>query len=125
MPDQNAEIAPVPTVAGGFKPDPELDRLSNIIKSFNDLFGNIQWSNVDRVRQIISEEIPAQVSADVAFHNAKKDSDRQNARIEHDRALWNVMARILSDDAQLFKEFHDNVDFRRWLADKVFEMTYE
>ncbi len=125
LPDQNAEIAPVPTVGGGFKPEPELDRLSNIIKSFNDLFGNIQWSNADRVRRMISEEIPAQVSADTAFQNAKKNNDRQNARIEHDRALWRVMAGILSDDAQLFKEFHDNVDFRRWLADKVFEMTYE
>ncbi len=64
LPDQNAEIAPV---GGGFKPEPELDRLSNIIKSFNDLFGNIQWSSVHRVRQMISEEIPAQVTADVAF----------------------------------------------------------
>jgi type I restriction enzyme R subunit len=35
--DQDAEIDPVPTDGGGHKAEPELDRLSNIIRSFNDL----------------------------------------------------------------------------------------
>ena len=33
------------------KPEPELDRLSNILKTFNDQFGNIAWTDGDRVRQ--------------------------------------------------------------------------
>src|SRR5207237_8002957 len=32
--DVDAEIAPVPTSGGGRKPEPELDRLSNILKTF-------------------------------------------------------------------------------------------
>ena len=32
LPDEDGEIEPVPTSAGGGKPEPELDRLSNIIK---------------------------------------------------------------------------------------------
>ena len=32
-PTQDAEIEPVPTDGGGHKPEPELDRLSNILKS--------------------------------------------------------------------------------------------
>ena len=39
LPDADAEIEPVPTTGGGRKPEPELDRLSNIIKTFNDQFG--------------------------------------------------------------------------------------
>ena len=39
--DADAEIEPVPTTGGGRKPEPELDRLSNILKAFNDQFGNI------------------------------------------------------------------------------------
>ena len=39
--DEDAEIMPVPTNGGGHRPEPELDRLSNILKSFNDQFGNI------------------------------------------------------------------------------------
>ena len=40
-PTRDAEIEPVPTSGGGHKPEPELDRLSNIVKTFNDQFGNI------------------------------------------------------------------------------------
>ena len=39
--DQDAEIEPVPTTGGGRMPEPELDHLSNILRSFNDQFGNI------------------------------------------------------------------------------------
>ena len=39
--DEDAEIQPFPTNGGGHRPDPELDRLSNILKTFNDQFGNI------------------------------------------------------------------------------------
>ena len=43
LPDEDAEIGPVPTSGGGHRVDPDLDRLSNIIRRFNDLFGDIQW----------------------------------------------------------------------------------
>ena len=49
--DQDAEIGPVPTSGGGHKPEPELDRLSNILKAFNDQFGNISWTDADRVHR--------------------------------------------------------------------------
>ena len=45
LPDSDAEIEPVPTTGGGHKPEPELDRLSNILKVFNDQFGNIPWTD--------------------------------------------------------------------------------
>ncbi|MGH8190292.1 MAG: type I restriction enzyme subunit R domain-containing protein [Rhodanobacteraceae bacterium] len=122
--DQDAQINPLPTSGGGHKPEPEIDRLSNILKSFNDLFGNIPWSDADRVRQIVTKEIPARVEADRAYQNARLNSDPQNARIEHDKALGRVMTALLNDDTQLFKQFQDNDDFRRWLADTVFNLTY-
>jgi len=125
LPDADAEIGPVPAEGGGHKPEPEMDRLSNILKAFNDLFGNIPWSDRDRVGQMIAEEIPAKVAADAAYQNAMKNSDKQNARIEHDKALGRVMTALLKDDTQLFKHFSDNPDFKRWLTETVFHMTYE
>lgn len=122
--DSDAEIEPVPTEGGGHKPEPELDRLSNIIKTFNDLFGNIAWTDSDRVRKLIIEEIPARVAADKAYQNACKYSDKQNARIEHDKALVRVMTALLQDDTELFKQFSDNDSFRRWLTDTVFALTF-
>jgi type I restriction enzyme R subunit len=125
LPDQDAEIEPVPTEGGGHIPEPELERLSNILKTFNDQFGNVHWTDTDRVRRLITKEIPGQVAADTAYQNAIKNSDRQNARIEHDKALERVMTAVLKDDSELFKQFSDNVAFRRWLTDTVFAMTYE
>jgi type I restriction enzyme R subunit len=123
--DEDAEIEPVPTNAGGYKPEPELDRLSNIIKTFNDQFGNIPWTDSDRVQRLITEDIPEKVAADRAYQNAKKNNDKQNARIEHDKALGRVMNAVLKDDTELFKQFSDNEGFRRWLSDTVFAVTYE
>lgn len=123
--DQNAEIDPVPTDGGGRKPEPELDRLSNIIRSFNDLFGNITWEDADRIRHLIGTEIPNKVAANAAYQNAKQNSDKQNARIEHDKALGNVIIGLMKDDTELFKQFSDNPEFRRWLADTIFSATYD
>ena len=125
LPDEDAEIDPVPTSAGGRHTDPELDRLSNIIRAFNDLFGDIQWEDADRVRQLITETIPARVAEDTAFRNAHRNSDRENARIEHDKALLRVMTSMMKDDNQLFKQFMDNDGFKRWMTDTVFELTSE
>ncbi len=125
LPDADAEIAPVPTAGGGRKPEPELDRLSNILKTFNDQFGNITWTDADRVHKLITEDIPSRVAADTAYQNAKRNSDRQNARIEHDKALARVMTAVLKDDTELFKQFMDNESFRRWMTDTVFGLTYE
>ena len=125
LPDADAEIEPVPVSGGGCKPEPELDLLSNIIRSFNDLFGNIPWTDADRVHKLITVEIPDRVSADRAYQNARRNPDKQNARIEHDKALVRVMTALLKDDTELFKQFSDNESFRRWLAETVFRLTYE
>jgi len=125
LPDEDAEIDPVPVEGGGWKGEAELDRLSVIIEEFNSLFGGIEWEDEDRVRQMITETIPAKVAEDTAFRNARRNSDRENARIEHDKALGRVMKSIMKDDTEFFKQFVDNPDFKRWLGDAVFQMAYE
>ncbi|MBA2880194.1 type I restriction enzyme R subunit [Desulfosalsimonas propionicica] len=125
LPDEDSEIAPVPTSGGGRKPEPELDALSNIIKAFNDRFGNIDWEDEDRIRKVITEDIPAKVAADQAYQNAMKNSSKSAARLEHDRALEKVVIEMLSDHTELFKQFSDNPDFKKWLADTIFGVTYE
>jgi type I restriction enzyme, R subunit len=123
--DADAEIDPVPTSGGGFIPEPELDRLSNILKTFNEMFGNIPWADSDRIEQLVGVEIPAKVAADQAYQNAQANSDKQNARIEHDKALGRVMTSLLKDDTELFKQFSDNDSFRKWMLETVFALTYQ
>jgi type I restriction enzyme R subunit len=122
--DEDAEIGPVPTAGAGYRPEPELDRLSNIIKTFNEQFGNIEWHDADRVQRLITKDIPAQVAADKAYQNAQKNNDRQTARIEHDKALIRVMTGVMKDDTELFRQFSDNDGFKKWLSDTIFNATY-
>ncbi len=78
----------------------------------------------DRVRKLIAEDIPQRVAADPAYKNASRNSDQQNARIEHDAALTRVIVSLERDDTELFKQFSDNPDFKRWLADTILGETY-
>lgn len=124
MDDADAFVEPPPPGGGGGGGDPELDRLSNIIKQFNDLFGNVEWHDADKIRKVIAEEIPARVAQDKAYQNAQANSGKQNARLEHDKALNRVVLELLDDHTELFKQFSDNPNFKRWLADMVFDTTY-
>ena len=117
------EIDPAAVEGGGGKPEPELDPLSVILREFNDLFGNIQWGDEDRVRRLISEDIPQRVRANPAYGNALRQGDPQNARIEHDAALGKVVMELMQDDAEFFRQFSDNDSFRDWLARRIFELT--
>ena len=123
--DTDAEIDPVPTSDAGARAEAELDRLSNIITTFNDLFGDIAWEDRDRVSRLITETIPARVAVDSAFRNARRNSDVANARIEHDKALVRVMTAVMKDDTELFRQFMDNEGFKRWMTDTVFTLAFE
>lgn len=119
--DENAEIGPVPVEGGGRKSGPELDRLSNILKAFNDHFGTL-FTDADRVAQRIREDIAPKVAADPAYQNAKRNTPNA-ARIEHDKALAKVMLTLLKDDTQVYKQFVENESFQRFVTDMVFTLT--
>ncbi|TVR62911.1 MAG: type I restriction endonuclease subunit R, partial [Candidatus Competibacteraceae bacterium] len=119
--DEDAEIEPVPTDAGGRKSDPELDRLSNILKSFNEQFGTL-FADTDRVAKRIRDDIAPKVAADAAYQNAKENTPH-TARLAHDQALGKVMQHILKDDTQVYKQFVENESFKRFVGDMVYAIT--
>jgi type I restriction enzyme R subunit len=122
--DEDGAVGPVPTTGGGSIPEPELEQLSNIVKAFNDQFGNIDWKDKDRIEKVLAEEVPAKVSADTAYRNAMKNNDKKTARIEHDAALQRIMIELLTDHTELFKQFSDNLSFKKWMSDTIFGATY-
>ena len=119
--DEDAEIEPVPTDAGGRKSEPELDRLSNILKTFNDQFGAL-FTDTDRVERRIREDIAPQVAADTAYQNAKENTPH-TARLAHNEALGKVMQYLLKDDTQMYKQYVENESFKRFLSDMVYGLT--
>ena len=122
--DEDAEIGPVPTEGGGQKPDLEMDRLSNIVREFNERFGNIDWKDRDRIEKAIFDELPTIVGGDRAYQNAMANSDRRNARVEHQRALERAVTALANDYIELLKQYSDNESFHRWLSDMNFAATY-
>ena len=121
--DGDAEIDPVPMDGEGHKPQPELDRLSNILKIFNDQFGTL-FGDGDRVMKRIRDDIAPKVAADLAYKNAKENTPH-TARMAHDQALGKVMQLLLRDDTQVYKQFVENESFRRFVGDLVYELTSE
>ena len=119
--DEDAEIEPIPTEAGGRKNEPELDHLSNIIKTFNEHFGTL-FTDSDRVTKRIRDDIAPKVAADAAYQNARENTPH-TARMAHDQALGKVMQHLLKDDTQVYKQFVENESFRRFVGDMVFAIT--
>lgn len=106
--------------------EPEVERASVIIEDFNHHFGNIPWTDKDRIHRILSEELPAKVREDKAYQNAMQyNTDQQNVKIESDAAVLRAIVGFLKDDSQLYKEFMGNPEFKRWLNEVIFAETFE
>ena len=119
--DENAEIGPVPVESGGQKPQPKLDRLSNILKTWNEHWGTL-FNDSDRVFKRITDEVAPKVASNQAYQNAKMNTPH-TAHIAHDKALEKVMQTFLKDDTEVYKQFVENESFRRAITDMVFELT--
>jgi type I restriction enzyme R subunit len=119
--DTDAEIEPVPTAARGHKPEPEMDRLSNILKTFNEQFGTT-FVDSDRIFKHIRDDIAPKVAADGAFQNAKANTPH-TARLAHDQALGKAAQGSVKDFTQFYKQFVENESFKRFVGDMVFAIT--
>ena len=120
--DEDAEIDPVPAGGGGGLREPELEPLSRIVATFNETWGT-DFTDADKVAELI-RTLPDQVVADTAYRNARRNSDPQNARIEHDAALRRLITSMVRTNTELFRAYTENPDFRAWLSDQMFWLTY-
>jgi len=115
--DENAEIAPVPV--GTDVGVPELDTLSNILASFHEQFGDIPWTDEDKVKKQIAD-LPNAVKNNEAYINAMKNSDRQNAKVECENATATAIADSMSSGLELYKYFKSNDSLQKYILDLVF-----
>jgi len=128
--DEDAEIDPIPVSTDVGIPVPELDLLSKILETFHDMWGDIGWTDEDKVRRQVAD-LPNIVKNDEAYQNAMKNSDAQNARVESDRATWQAILATMSSGVELFKAVNDdarnqnNQSFKKFIMDFVFNSTYQ
>ncbi|MDO6826265.1 type I restriction endonuclease [Mesomycoplasma ovipneumoniae] len=107
-------------IGAGKKNEVELDTLENIVSTFNDIFGNIDWQDKDNVARQI-KELPEMVMKNEKFKNALKNSDIENIKREYHLALREVFRIIIVDNKELFGQWTNNSNFREWLSDRIFD----
>ncbi len=119
--DTPGEIDPIPVDVKGGKPEPELDTLENILSLFNQKFGDIEWYDKDKVRKILTEQLPAEMKAHKETMDAVKYSDKQNAKITSDKKLEEIMQQYLFSQTEIFKKFTEDKDFQRRYKEFIFD----
>ncbi len=118
--DANAEVAPIPVGQAGGKPSPDMDVLSNIVKDFNDLFGNIEWKNEDEVKRQI-EELPERITQSEDFVNAVRNGDTQTAQITFNDVITGIVAAMLEEKTEFVQNYFSNPDFQNIVNSRVFQ----
>ena len=78
----------------------------------------------DLLINVLASEDPGYIADFIAQNIAMRNSDKQEARTESDRVLQKVIFSIMADNMELFKQYTDNQDFKKWLSDLVFNLTY-
>ena len=121
--DKDAEIEPIQAERGGGVQEPLIELLSLILDEFNKTWGN-SFSNPDHVSEII-KDMPDRVNEDEAYQNAKMNSDKQNARIEHDAALKRQVTAMLRDNTELYRKYTEDQAFQDDLNGMIFKLTYQ
>ena len=120
--EEDSEVASLPVVGSGQQHDPDLDSLENIIETFNHRFGKIEWEDSDKVRKILSEDIPNELKANSDTMQTIQSSDQQNAKIASDRKLAGFMQKLLFTHTEIYKKFTDDPDFKSRYEDFIFDI---
>jgi len=124
--DNPGILNPIPVGVKGGKPEPEFDSLENILKLFNHRFGDIDWTDKDKVNKILTQQIPADMKADEKVMDAIITSpDRQNAKISSDKRLEELMQQYLFTQTEIFKKFSTDKDFQRRYKEFIFDTLWQ
>lgn len=119
------EIDPTPPTMKGKKGDNEFDTLEAIIKEFNARFGIDNWSDDDKIKEFLFEQLPKDFIQDIDTVNAVKNSDKQNAKITSDKKVEDLMQDVIFTYTDLYKKFTDDPDFKRQYLDYVFDKIWQ
>jgi type I restriction enzyme, R subunit len=119
-------VTPIPVGVGAGNSENEFDTLENILKIFNHRFGDIDWTDKDKVNKILTEQIPSDMRADVRIMDAINTSpDKQNAKISSDKKLDELMQQYLFTQTEIFKKFSTDPDFQRRYKEFIFDTLWQ
>lgn len=121
--EQGDDLKPIPTDMRGSSDTPEIDKLSNILQTFNDRYGT-QFEDVDKVRKM-AESVANDVAKNQELITSIKYSDDQNARITSDKIVGEELLKHITTNFDLYKLYSDNQQFKEDFSAMMFGMVKE
>jgi type I restriction enzyme R subunit len=119
-------LDPISVIVGGGKSENEFDTLENVLQIFNHRFGDVDWTDKDKVNQILIQQIPAAMKADKRMMDAITTSlDKQNAKISSDNKVEELMQQYLFSQTEIFKKFTTDLDFQRRYKEFIFDSVWQ
>lgn len=118
----NGELKPSCADGSSTTPQTELEKLSSIVREFNEKFGNMSSEESDKIVKDL-HNIKNTMAKDERILNSLKNSDKQNLRIEFETILQEKFQDIIEENFALFQQFNDNSTFKNRITQKMFEMV--
>lgn len=119
------EVKPSPSMVKGKRPDNEFDELEVIVNEFNTRFGIDDWTDDDKVKNFLFQQLPAALAKDQTTVNAVQNSDKQNAKITSDKKVEDLMQDVIFTFTDLYRKFTDDEIFKRQYLDFVFDRIWK
>jgi type I restriction enzyme R subunit len=119
-------VNPIPVGVSVGLPEPEYDTLEHILSNFNHRFGDIDWTNKDKVNEIITQQISADIPADSkVIDDIINSPDKQNAKTASDKKVEKLMQEYLFTQTEIFKKFSADKDFERRYKKFIFDSLWQ
>ena len=119
--EQGDDLKPIPTDMRGGANDPEIDRLSSILQTFNDRYGT-EFGESDKVRKMV-ENIAQDAAKREVMQSAIQFSDEQNARITSDKIAQEELLKHVTTNFDFYKLITDNKDAKEDFNAMMFGMV--
>ena len=119
--DETGIVYPIPVGVGSGISEPELATLETILAAFNQRFGDIEWTDKDKVDEILTQQIPDNMKKDQRLIDNIIYSDKDNAKDLSNKKLDEVMQQYLFTQTEIYRKFLEDPDFKRRYEDFIFE----
>jgi len=121
--EQGEDLKPIPTEMRGGINDPETDRLSSILQTFNERYGT-EFEDTDKVRKM-AVDIAEGVMNNQEMKNSMEYSDEQNAKITNDKIVGDEMLKHINSNFNFYKHYSDNKEFKEDVNNMIFGLVKE
>lgn len=122
--EQGEDLKPIPTEMRGGVNEPEIDRLSSIIQTFNDRYGT-EFEDMDKVRNDFIEVAKEGIKNPKFLSSYEHTKDEQNLKITSDEVVKDEMLKFLNSKTNLIKLYFDNKEFKEDANNIVFGLMKE